>query len=98
MKIAIPVEEKNPETNVCASFGRAPYFFIYDTETKEKLFLDNSAAASTGGAGIKAAQTIADQGACALLTSRDAGKRRRMCSKAPISRSIKRYPAAPRKT
>ncbi|MGI6176377.1 MAG: NifB/NifX family molybdenum-iron cluster-binding protein [Christensenellales bacterium] len=70
MKIAIPVEEKNPETNVCASFGRAPYFFIYDTETKEKLFLDNSAAASTGGAGIKAAQTIADQGACALLTPR----------------------------
>lgn len=35
MKIAIPVDEKNLETNVCVSLGRAPYFLIYDTETKE---------------------------------------------------------------
>jgi predicted Fe-Mo cluster-binding NifX family protein len=70
MKIAIPIEEKNLEANVCASFGRAPCFLIYDTETKEKLFLDNGAAASTGGAGIKAAQTIVDQETCALLTPR----------------------------
>ena len=61
MKIAIPVDEKNMETKVCISFGRAPYFLIYDTETKESLFLDNSAAASAGGAGIKAAQSIIDQ-------------------------------------
>ena len=56
MKIAIPVDEKSLESNVCVSFGRAPYYLIYDTETKESVFLDNSAAASTGGAGIKAAQ------------------------------------------
>jgi len=60
MKIAIPVDEKSLESNVCVSFGRAPYFLIYDTETKESIFLDNGAAASTGGAGIKAAQTIVD--------------------------------------
>lgn len=70
MKIAIPVDEKNMETSVCASFGRAPYFLLYDTETKENEFLDNSAAASTGGAGIKAAQTIVDSEAEALLTPR----------------------------
>jgi predicted Fe-Mo cluster-binding NifX family protein len=52
MKIAIPVDEKSLESNVCVSFGRAPYFLIYDTETKESIFLDNGAAASTGGAGI----------------------------------------------
>ncbi|NLO85382.1 MAG: dinitrogenase iron-molybdenum cofactor biosynthesis protein [Clostridiales bacterium] len=70
MKIAIPVDEKTMETSVCASFGRAPYFLIYDTETKQSDFLDNSAAASTGGAGIKAAQAIVDSKANALLTPR----------------------------
>ncbi|NLV85758.1 MAG: dinitrogenase iron-molybdenum cofactor biosynthesis protein [Clostridiales bacterium] len=70
MKIAIPVDEKDMKTGVCPSFGRAPYFLIYNTETKENEFLDNSAAASTGGAGIKAAQAIVDSGAKALLTPR----------------------------
>ncbi|NLK22208.1 MAG: dinitrogenase iron-molybdenum cofactor biosynthesis protein [Epulopiscium sp.] len=70
MKIAIPVDEKNMNTKVCISFGRAPYFLFYDTETKEGLFHDNSAAASTGGAGIKAAQMIVDNKADILLTPR----------------------------
>ena len=43
---------------------------IYDTETKEGTTIDNTAAESTGGAGIKAAQIILDQGIEALLTPR----------------------------
>lgn len=70
MKISIPVDEKRLDSNVCLSFGRAPYFLIFDTETKESIFINNSAAASTGGAGIKAAQIIADNNASALLTPR----------------------------
>ena len=70
MKIAIPVENKSQDPNVCPLFGRAPYFLIYDTETSEAYFLDNSAAASQGGAGIKAAQAVIDQGAETLLTPR----------------------------
>jgi predicted Fe-Mo cluster-binding NifX family protein len=70
MKIAIPVDEKSLESNICISFGRTPYFLIYDPETKEQIFLDNSAAASTGGAGIKAAQLIVDNRATVLLTPR----------------------------
>lgn len=70
MKIAIPVDEKSLESNVCISFGRTPYFLIYDTDTKESVFLDNSAVASTGGAGIKAAQTIVDNKTNVLLTPR----------------------------
>lgn len=70
MKIAIPVDDKNMETNVCQSFGRTPYFLIYDTETKESVFVDNSAAASQGGAGIKAAQTIVDNKVSAIITPR----------------------------
>jgi len=70
MKIAIPVDKKNVESNVCPSFGRTPYFLIYDVETKESVFIDNSAAESTGGAGIIAAQIIVDNKANVLLTPR----------------------------
>ena len=70
MKIAIPVDEKSVDSNVCVSFGRTPYFLIFDTDTKECVFLDNSAVASTGGAGIKAAQTIVDNKTNVLLTPR----------------------------
>jgi len=70
MKIAIPTDGNSTETNVCLSFGRTPYFMIYDTDSKESVFLDNSAAASQGGAGIKAAQSIVDSKASVLLTPR----------------------------
>ncbi|CUX15217.1 NifB/NifX family molybdenum-iron cluster-binding protein [Clostridium sp. C105KSO13] len=68
MIIAIPADEKDMGTNVFVSFGRTPYFLIYDIETKESTFIDNSAATSTGGAGIKAAQTIVDNKVNVLLT------------------------------
>ena len=70
MKIAIPVNEKKLELNVYESFGRSPYFLIYDTETKESVYIDNIGASSTGGAGIKAAQVIVDNNVDALLTVR----------------------------
>ncbi|XCH79143.1 MAG: NifB/NifX family molybdenum-iron cluster-binding protein [Candidatus Dehalobacter alkaniphilus] len=70
MKIAIPVDDNSMDTSVCISFGRAPYFLLYDTETEENNFLDNSAAASQGGAGIKVAQNIVDSGAEAIITPR----------------------------
>lgn len=88
MRIAIPVEEKTSAANVCSSFGRTPYFLIYDTETKESTFLDNSAVASAGGAGIKAAQTIIDNNVGALLTPRCGGMPLRS-SRLRRSKSIK---------
>ena len=70
MKIAIPMNEKALNSSVSAHFGRAPYYLIYNTETKESVFIDNSASASRGGAGIKAAQVILDQQANVLITPR----------------------------
>ena len=70
MKIAIPVNDQSIKSGVCQSFGRAPYFLIYKVSSKEEEFLDNSAAANQGGAGIKAAQLIADQKVDAVLTPR----------------------------
>lgn len=71
MKIAIPVDEQKLDSPICISFGRAPYFLIYDTENKASSFIDNSVAASSqGGAGIKAAQVVVDQKVDVLLTPR----------------------------
>ncbi len=70
MRIAIPVDEQSMESGVCPSFGRAPYFLFYNTVTEESYYLDNGAVASQGGAGIRAAQVIADHGAGVLITPR----------------------------
>ena len=69
MKIAIPVDEKDMGTKVCVSFGRAPNFLIYDTETQEGVFwitVQQPAQAEL----IKAAQTVVDNKVDALLTPR----------------------------
>ena len=66
MKIAIPVDDGN----ICVSFGRTPYFMLYDTENNKSRFINNSAANSQGGAGIKAAQIIVDNNADVLITPR----------------------------
>lgn len=70
MKIAIPTDEDNKQTNVCISFGRAPFFMLYDSDSSQIDFIRNSAAESAGGAGVKAAQIITDSGAQVLLTPR----------------------------
>lgn len=70
MKIAIPVDENSLESAVCVSFGRAPYFMLYDTESEEAIFYKNAAAEAEGGAGLKAAQFIVDSKADVLLTVR----------------------------
>ena len=70
MRIARPVDEKNIDSEVCISFGRTPYFLIYDTENGNEEILDNSAIAESAGAGIKASQTIVDAEVEILLTPR----------------------------
>lgn len=68
MKVLLPVEETKQE--ICPSFGRAPYFGLVDTETGKMELLDNPAANAEGGAGIKAAQFVADKAPDAILTPR----------------------------
>ena len=38
MRIAIPVNEKDLKSGVCPSFGRAPYYLIYETNDKTSIF------------------------------------------------------------
>ncbi len=70
MKIAVPTDVRELESAISPSFGRASYFCIYNTDSKEYSFKDNSAAVNQGGAGIKAAQSLVDERIDALLTPR----------------------------
>ena len=70
MRIAIPVDDKDLSSTVCMSYGRCPYFAIYDDETKEYEFVENTARDSSGGAGIIASQMLIDRGVSVVLTER----------------------------
>lgn len=68
MKIAIPANGNDINSEVCISFGRTPYFIVVDTETEKFSVINNKAVSEQGGAGIKAAQAVADSGAAAVVT------------------------------
>ena len=68
MIVALPVNEDQKE--ICPSFGRAPLFLFYDTDTKQSVPVENPGALAQGGAGLKAAQAVLDGGAAALITPR----------------------------
>lgn len=70
MRIAIPINEKDINSGVCPSFGRAPYYLIYNTADQTSFFLENAAMLSAGGAGIKAAQTLLDNEVKVIIAPR----------------------------
>lgn len=70
MKLAIPVEQTSLDVPVCISFGRSPFFAVVAVESGLCEFVANAAAAGQGGAGIKAAQLLADAGVEAVITFR----------------------------
>jgi predicted Fe-Mo cluster-binding NifX family protein len=68
MKIAVSATGPSLDAEAEPRFGRCPYFIIADAETMEFEAMDNASATAAGGAGISAAQSIADKGVQAVLT------------------------------
>jgi predicted Fe-Mo cluster-binding NifX family protein len=68
MKLCITSTGKTLESRIDERFGRAPYFLIVDTETKEFHTVRNTALTAGRGAGVVAAQILSDKGVEALLT------------------------------
>ena len=67
MRVAIASSGKTLESQVDSRFGRCPYFLIIDSETEDFEVLENTAGQAPRGAGISAAQIIADKGAEAAI-------------------------------
>lgn len=68
MKIAFTASGPNLSDPIDPRFGRSPYYIFIDPDTMEFEALENPNLASPSGAGIQAAQFVANQGATALLT------------------------------
>jgi predicted Fe-Mo cluster-binding NifX family protein len=68
MKICITATANGLDVQVDPRFGRSAYLLIVDVETMQYEAIPNMAAGATGGAGIQAAQTIANKGAKVLVT------------------------------
>ncbi|MFH2011639.1 MAG: NifB/NifX family molybdenum-iron cluster-binding protein [Pseudomonadota bacterium] len=68
MKIFITATGQGLDAEVDPRFGRCQYFTIVDPDTMQFESIDNSSIGASGGAGIQAAQFVANKGADVVLT------------------------------
>lgn len=70
MKVIISSTGRDLDSNVSEVFGRCPYFIIVEVDdgkvTKNEI-LENNVAQQEGGAGISAAQLVAERGANVVI-------------------------------
>lgn len=66
----IAISSTGPDLNSLMDprFGRCSYFVIVDLETEEVETLENEAQNASGGAGIQAAQMVANKGADTVIS------------------------------
>jgi len=72
MKIAISSTGGDLKSEIDARFGRCPYFLIVEIEDKEIKgikAIENTAAGQMGGAGITAAEIVANEKVDAVITA-----------------------------
>lgn len=60
MKIGICASDHTPESLVAGRFARAPYFAVYNSETLDFSFFNNTAKDEGSGAGGKAVKILGD--------------------------------------
>jgi predicted Fe-Mo cluster-binding NifX family protein len=68
MKICVSTTGNNLEAQLDPRFGRCLYLIIVDSETMQHEAIPNMAASSQGGAGIQAAQIIAEKSVKVVIT------------------------------
>jgi predicted Fe-Mo cluster-binding NifX family protein len=68
VKICVTSSGNTLDALVDPRFGRAAYLTIVDSESMAFEAVPNAAAGAMGGAGIQAAQTLANRGVSVLIT------------------------------
>ncbi|MBC2699455.1 MAG: DUF5320 family protein [ANME-2 cluster archaeon] len=68
MKICVTSTGPNMDASVDPRFGRCQYFVFVNSETMEYEAMPNPSIGASSGAGIQAAQTVADKGAGVVIT------------------------------
>jgi predicted Fe-Mo cluster-binding NifX family protein len=68
LKVAVSATGGNLDSTVSPRFGRCPYYVIVDTEKMSFEAIPNTSMSAPSGAGIGAAQLVAERGVEAVLT------------------------------
>lgn len=69
MKVAISATGKDIESNIDARFGRAPFFLIIDTKTKEEQVIANTSIEHPSGVGVTVGNVVVREGIDAVITN-----------------------------
>jgi predicted Fe-Mo cluster-binding NifX family protein len=86
MKVVVTSQGKEINSRLDPRFGRANYFIVVDTETGDFSCVDNAQNLNAAqGAGIQAAQSVANLQASAVLTGHCGPKAFRVLNAAGIS-------------
>ncbi|MCA1808204.1 MAG: NifB/NifX family molybdenum-iron cluster-binding protein [Kiritimatiellia bacterium] len=104
MKIAITSSGKNMTDMLDTRFGRAKYFIVVDTETGKGEAHDNQQNLNAAqGAGIQAAQAVANLGVAAVIsgnlgpkafqTLQAADIKMYLCDQVPVAEAVQRFQA-----
>ena len=70
MRLCVTSTGKEIEATIDASFGRASWFLIIDTDTNATTAVENTATVLGQGEGVGAAQIVIDEGVDGVLTGR----------------------------
>lgn len=84
MRLAISAVGQGLDARVDDRFGRCPYFVLIDTESLKSESVANPGEAASGGAGIVAAQALAEKGAQAVVTGHVGPNAHKVLSQAGI--------------
>jgi len=68
MKIIVTATKDTLDSPVDPRFGRCQYFINIDTETMSYTAMENEQKNAIGGAGVQAAQRVANEGVEAVVT------------------------------
>ncbi len=69
MKIVISATGRDIESNIDATFGRAPFFLIVDTKTKEEKVIVNKVVDRSSGVGVTVGNIVAKEEIDAVITT-----------------------------
>lgn len=84
MKIAIPVEQASVDSPISSTFGRSPFFYLFDSNANQGSYLESSFLFGQS-AGIQAAQLMIDHGVNILITNRCGENAMRLLSAGDIA-------------
>jgi predicted Fe-Mo cluster-binding NifX family protein len=68
LKIAVSATDGHLDAQIDPRFGRCQYFIFVDSDTMQFAAKPNASTGAMHGAGIEAAQTVANEGAKAVIT------------------------------